>query len=252
VILDMGRALTVRSVTPARGYARPGDTLVVRLTRPAGFGETVRFTVDYHGGIRQGQGLYFFTDDGRPHRPQQVYSGGGTDGNPRWFPTWGGPADKATWELAATVPAGLTVVSNGRLVSDRPAAGGQHTVTWRQDKPASTYLISLAAAPFAKLTDRWRSVPLAYYVYRADSALARPLFGVTPDMMETYSRLTGVPYPWNKYAQVTVADFIGGMEKVSATTLVEWLPGPRDYRYRPCTGNRSFRTSWPTSGSAIW
>ena len=133
----------------------------------------MRFTVDYHARLRQGQGLYFFKDDGRPHRPQQVYSGGGTDGNPRWLPTWGGPADKATWELAATVPANLRVVSNGRLVSDRPAPGGLHTVTWRQEKPASTYLISFAAAPFAKLTERWRGIPVEYYVYRSDSALAR-------------------------------------------------------------------------------
>ena len=65
-----------------------------------------------------------------------------------------------------------------------------------------------------RISDRWRDIPLDYYVYREDSALARPLFGVTPDMMETYTRLTGVPYPWNKYAQVTVADFIGGMENV--------------------------------------
>ncbi len=233
VVLDMGKMLVVRSVTPSRGFGRPNDSLVVRLARPARYGDTVRFTVDYHGNIRQGQGLYFFTDDGRPHRPQQVYTGGGTDGNPRWLPTWGGPADKATWELAATVPAALTVVSNGRLVSDRPAPGRQHTVTWRQDKPASTYLISLAAAPFVRIADRWRTVPVDYYVYREDSALARPLFGMTPDVMETYSRLTGVPYPWNKYAQVTVADFIGGMENVSATTLVDWLPGPRAYRDRP-------------------
>jgi len=233
VILDMGRALGVRSATPARSWAHPGDTLVVRLARPAGFGDTVRFTVDYHARLRQGQGLYFFKDDGRPHRPQQVYTGGGTDGNPRWLPTWGAPADKAMWELAATVPANLRVVSNGRLVSDRPAPGGLHTVTWRQEKPASTYLISFAAAPFAKLTERWRGIPVEYYVYRSDSALAPPLFGATPDMMETYSRLTGVPYPWPKYAQVTVADFIGGMENVSATTLVDWLPDARAYRDRP-------------------
>jgi aminopeptidase N len=233
VVLDMGRTLEVRSVRPAGSFARPGDSLVVRLPRAAGFGDTVRFTVDYHGRIRQGQGLYFFRDDGRPHRPQQVYSGGGTDGNPRWLPTWGGPADKATWELAATVPARLVVVSNGRLVSDRPAAGGQHTVTWRQEQPASTYLISLAAAPFAKIADRWRGIPVDYYVYREDSALARPLFGVTPDMMGTYGRLTGVRFPWAKYAQVTVADFIGGMENVSATTLVDWLPDARAYRDRP-------------------
>ncbi|MGN6391030.1 MAG: M1 family aminopeptidase [Gemmatimonadales bacterium] len=233
VVLDMGKMLVVRSVTPARGYGRPNDTLVVRLARPARYGDTVRFTVDYRGNIRQGQGLYFFSNDGRPHRPQQVYSGGGTDGNPRWMPTWGGPADKATWELSATVPRALTVVSNGRQVSDTPAPGGQHTVTWRQEKPASTYLISLAAAPFVKLSDRWRGLPVDYYVYREDSALARPLFGMTPDIMETYGRLTGVPFPWNKYAQVTVADFIGGMENVSATTLVDWLPGPRAYRDRP-------------------
>ncbi|MEP7175924.1 MAG: M1 family aminopeptidase, partial [Gemmatimonadales bacterium] len=243
VTLDMGRPLEVRRVSPAcppaRGgcaplaFARPGDSLVVRLARPAGFGDTVRFTIDYHGRIRQGYGLYFFKDDGRPHRPQQVYTGGGTDGNPRWLPTWGGPADKATWEVIATLPAPLTVVSNGRLVSTRPAVGGQRTTHWRQERPASTYLISFAAAPFAKVSDRWRDVPVDYYVYRADSALARPLFGVTPDMMETFGRLTGVPFPWPKYAQTTVADFVGGMENVSATTLVDWLPDARAYLDRP-------------------
>jgi aminopeptidase N len=242
VVLDMGRTLEVRSVTPPcpagrrcppLTCTRPGDSLVVRLRQPAAFGDTVRFTVDYHSRIRQGYGLYFFKDDGRPHRPQQVYSGGGTDGNPRWIPTWGGPADKATWDMVATLPARLTVVSNGRLVSTRPAPHGERTTHWRQERPASTYLISLAAAPFVKLGDRWRGIPVDYYVYREDSARARPLFGVTPDMMEAYSRLTGVPYPWSKYAQVTVADFVGGMENVSATTLVDWLPDARAYRDRP-------------------
>src|SRR5258705_4517746 len=92
VVLDMGRTLEVRSLTPpcpagrrcpALAYTRPGDSLVVRLGQPAAFGDTVRFTVDYHGRNRQGYGLYFFKGDGRPHRPQQVYSGGGTDRNPR-------------------------------------------------------------------------------------------------------------------------------------------------------------------------
>jgi aminopeptidase N len=236
VRLDMERKLEVRAVTgrgtePLR-FDRPGDTLVVRLPRAAASGDTVRFTVAYHARITQGRGLYFFREEpGRPHRPQQVYSGGGTDGNPRWLPTWGPPNDKATWELIATVPANLRVVSNGRLVSDR-RAGPSRTVHWAQQRPASTYLISLAAAPFVRIADRG-PVPLEYYVYPEDSALARPLFGVTADMMRVYARLTGVPYPWTKYAQVTVADFIGGMENVSATTLVDWLPDARAYRDRP-------------------
>ena len=240
VILDMDRRLEVSRVTlPGRAalpYARPGDSLVVRLPRPAAFGDTVRFAVDYHGRIVQGRGLYFFKKEpGRPHRPRQVYSGGGTDGNPRWIPTWAAPNDKATWELIATVPADLTVVSNGKLVSDRLVAGkrGLRTTHWRQDRPASTYLISLVAAPLAKVSDRWRGVPVDYYVYPEDRALARALFGLTPDMMETYSKLTGVRYPWAKYAQTTVADFVGGMENVGATTLVDWLPDPPAYRDRP-------------------
>jgi aminopeptidase N len=205
----------------------------------------VRFTIDYRGRITQGRGLYFFkAEPGRPRHPQQVYSGGGTDGNPNWIPTYAAPNDKATWELVARLPANLTVVSNGRLVSDRPDPPARprtagpvgtrtHTVHWRQEHPASTYLISLVAAPFKKVSDRWRDVPLDYYVYPEDVGQARRLFGFTPDIMETFTKLTGVKYPWVKYSQATVTDFIGGMENVGATTLVDWLPDARAYRDRP-------------------
>jgi aminopeptidase N len=247
ILMDMGHRLGVRSVTQAEArtgrrmslrFARPGDTLVVHLAKPAGFRDTVRFTIDYHGKITQGRGLYFFkAEAGRPHRPQQIYSGGGTDGNPNWIPTYGSPNDKATWEMVATVPAAYTVVSNGRQLSDRPgpsrATERTHTVTWSQERPASTYLISLVVAPLKKLTDRWRDVPLEYYVYPEDAALARRLFGMTPDVMDAYTRLTGVKYPWPGYAQTTVTDFIGGMENVGATTLVDWIPDARAYRDRP-------------------
>jgi aminopeptidase N len=256
VIMDMGRRLAVRSVRvdaaakngkrpstrppvrPSAHFTHPGDTLVVRLPRSAGFGDTVRFTVDYHGKITQGRGLYFFkAEPGRPHRPQQMYSGGGTDGNPNWIPTYGAPHDKVTWELLATVPAGYTVVSNGRLVADRPSRRGArqrtHTVHWSQDQPASTYLISIVVAPLVKLTDRWRDVPLEYYVYAEDVPLARRLFSITPDLMDVYTSLTGVRYPWRRYAQTTVADFVGGMENVGATTLIDWLPDAAAYRDRP-------------------
>src|SRR6266700_5054359 len=84
-----------------------------------------------------------------------------------------------------------------------------------------------------ELADTWRGMPVEYYVYRADSNRARRLFGVTPDMIEVYSQLTGVRYPWTKYAQTTVADFFGGMENVSATTLIDWLPDERAYLDRP-------------------
>ena len=237
VILDAGAKLVLKNVTGVGGAtlrtARHGDTLVVFLAKPLAFGDSARFTITYHGVVQNGRGLTYIDTEGRTHRPRQIWSQGEDDNNHFWFPTYDFPNDKMTWEVVATVPQGMTAVSNGRLTSDIVAKDGSRTVVWRQDKPSATYLVSLIVAPLVKIHDTWRTVPVDYYVYHEDSALARPLFKITPDMIDTYSRLTGLDYPWAKYAQTTVADFFGGMENVSATTLVDWLPRPRDYQDRP-------------------
>ena len=237
IILDAGALLDVTRARDSRGTAlataRHGDTLVVRLERPAAFRDTVRFTLDYQGRVVNGQGLTFIQSEGRPHRPQQMWSQGEDHDNHFWFPTYDFPNDKMTWELAATVPRQYTVVSNGRKLSDHANRDGTHTVRWSQSKPASTYLVSLIVAPLAALHDTWHDVPVDYYVYHDDSAKARRLFAETTNMIDVYSRLTGVKYPWAKYAQTTVADFFGGMENVSATTLVDWLPDGHAYQDRP-------------------
>jgi aminopeptidase N len=237
VILDAGKLLAVTRAADSRGTplrtAAHGDTLVVYPARPVAIHDTLRFVLEYHARIANGRGLTFIQPEGRPHRPQQIWSQGEDHDNHLWFPTYDFPNDKMTWELVATVPEAYSVVSNGRLVTDRPNPDATHTVTWNQDKPNSTYLVSLVVAPLVRLSDRWRGIPVDYHVYRADSALAWRLFHVTPNMIDVYARLTGVPYPWGKYAQTTVADFFGGMENVSATTLVDWLPDERAYLDRP-------------------
>jgi aminopeptidase N len=237
VILDAGSRLVMARITDGRGAtlrsARHGDTLVVYPARPIAFHDTLRCVIDYHARLENGQGLTFIRPEGQAHRPQQIWSQGEDHNNHFWFPTYDFPNDKMTWEVVATVPRQYTVVSNGRLAADRPLPGGAHSVTWRQDLPSSTYLVSLIVAPLVKVADHWHAIPVDYYIYRDDSSRARRLFAVTPDMIDVYSRLTGLPYPWAKYAQTTVADFFGGMENVSATTLVDWLPDERAYLDRP-------------------
>jgi aminopeptidase N len=235
VILDAGALLGIERVTSSANAtlrtSRHGDTLVVYLARPAAFRDTVRFTIDYSGKVVNGRGLTFI--DERAHTPRQIWSQGEDHDNHYWFPTYDFPNDKMTWEVDATVPSGFMAVSNGALTSDAREANGTRTLRWREDRPSATYLVSLVVAPLAKIHDSWKTVPVDYYVYHADSALAWRLFHITPDMIDVYSRLTGVAYPWQKYAQTTVADFFGGMENVSATTLVDWLPDDRAYQDRP-------------------
>ena len=236
LILDEGALLENTAVTDRRGRAlrtaRHGDTVVVFPASPVGFGDTLVFTIAYRGKVKSGRGLTYITTDGLPHRPPQIWSQGESRDNHYWFPTYDFPNDKMTWELVASVPREDMAVSNGRLVAD-VTHGATRTLTWRQEKPSATYLVSLIVAPLVKIHDAWRGVPVDYYVYREDSAKAWRLFHITPDMIETYTALTGVRYPWAKYAQTTVADFFGGMENVSATTLVDWLPDARAYLDRP-------------------
>jgi aminopeptidase N len=243
VVLDAGELLEFGvveavnkggQVTGKLRNSRLRDTLVVYLPKAAAFGDTLRFRLAYHGRVEDGRGLTFIEADSEPpRRPRQLWSQGEDDNNHHWFPTYDFPNDKMTWEVWATVPKGFTAVSNGKLLLDRTNPDGTRTVRWSQDRPSATYLVSLIVSPLVKVHDTWRTIPVDYYVYRPDSALARPLFRRTPDMIETYSKLTGVPYPWSKYAQSTVADFFGGMENVSATTLVDWLPDRTAYADRP-------------------
>ena len=237
IILDAGAKLDVSRIIDLAGrtlrFARHGDSLIVFPAVPIPFHDTSRFTITYHARIESGHGLTFIEPEGRTHRPRQIWSQGEDHDNHSWFPTYDFPNDKMTWTLEATVASGYTAVSNGRLAGDRRNVDGTRTMTWRQDRPSATYLVSLIVAPLVRIHDTWQNTPVDYYVYREDSALARPLFRDTPNMIDVYSRLTGVPYPWAKYAQTTVADFFGGMENVSATTLVDWLPDARAYVDRP-------------------
>ena len=237
VVLDAGHLLRIKSVTDRGGalvWSTAGDTLVVRLRHAVGLGDTVRFRLSYHGVVENGNGLtYIEADTAPPRRPQQIWSQGEDDNNHLWFPTYDFPNDKFTWEMLVTVPRGVTAVSNGRLVSDIANKDGTHTEWWSQEKPSVSYLASIVVAPLVRLHDSWKGRPVDYYVYQGDTTAARRLFRITPDMIQTYSVLTGVDYPWAKYAQTTVADFFGGMENVSATTLVDWIPDATSYADRP-------------------
>ncbi len=236
VVLDEGQLLANTGVVDGGGRplttSRSGDTLVVHPSHPLRFGDTLVFTVTYHAKVKSGDGLTFITNDGLPHRPDQIWSQGEDHNNHYWFPTYDFPNDKMTWELVATVPRNNLAISNGRLVSN-VVRGSNRTMTWHQDTPSASYLVSLIVAPLAVVHDTWQGIPVDYYTYHEDSTRAWRLFHVTTDMIGTYSKLTGVRYPWAKYAQTTVADFFGGMENVSATTLVDWLPDARAYRDRP-------------------
>lgn len=176
--------------------------------------------VDYRGAPRRG--LYFTApDDGYPDKPTQAWTQGQDEDSRYWFPCFDAPNEKATSEIEVSVPANMFALSNGVLVSDK-TKGGKRVLHWRLDVPHSCYLVTLAVGDFSMIETKWRDVPVVYYVQKGHEEAAERTLARTPEMLELFSEKFGVPYPYPRYAQVFVADFIfGGMENTSATTLTD-------------------------------
>lgn len=197
-----------------------GKKLRIKLPAPQPAGAAMELAIGYASTPRRG--LYFIApDEGYPHKGTQVWSQGQDEDSRYWFPCFDAPHEKATSEVKVVIPAHLFAVSNGQLVSDE-TDGERRTLHWRLDVPHSCYLITLAVGDFAVIERRWRDVPVIYYVERGKEAAAERTLLRTPQMLELFSQRFGVEYPFQRYAQVFVSDFIfGGMENTSATTLTD-------------------------------
>jgi aminopeptidase N len=217
--------LTVNSVTssePILDYQVMDEKIIVTFTRPVPADKEAWVAIEHRA--EPTQGMYFRT-------PEMGYKPGDThlftQGEPiearHWYPCFDSPNEKFTSEITCRVPEGMTVLSNGRLVSEeKDPTTGLVAVKWLQDKPHANYLVSLVAGYFKKVEDKHRSVPLAFYTPASEINEAANSFQDTKDIMAFYEEEIGVPFPWAKYYQVAVNDFVaGGMENTTLTTLTD-------------------------------
>jgi len=200
-------------------YLNRSPELAIHLDRTYAFGETLAVRIEYS--CHPGKGLYFIYADSGGGRHDQIWSQGEDMDNRYWFPCYDYPNDKATSEVIGTVPADWTLLSNGRLVGEtRDLKKNTRTFHWVQAKPHSTYLIMVAAGRYAIIRGKYRNIPLDYYMYPADTSKWSTSFGRTPAMIRFFEGKTGVPYPWEKFDQIIIDDFMwGGMENTTAVTL---------------------------------
>lgn len=169
-------------------------------------------------------GLYFINPDSlEADKPTQIWTQGQTESSSCWFPTIDSPNERMTQELFITVDERYKTVSNGELVYSNYNADGTRTDYWNQTLPHPPYLTMMAVGDFARAIDQWENskgeiIPVTYYVEQEYGQDAFQIFGNTPEMMSYYSRILKMDYPWDKYAQVVVRDYVSGaMENTSAT-----------------------------------
>ncbi|MBL7767297.1 MAG: M1 family metallopeptidase [Chitinophagaceae bacterium] len=168
--------------------------------------------------ISDDKGLYFInTDRSEPYKPVQIWTQGETESNSCWFPTIDKPLEKFTSKLTITTDKNFTILSNGKRLSSN-IYNDMKTETWENALPMSAYLIMMAIGEFNITMDSINNKEVSYYLEPDYSPYAREIFRYTKEMVDFFSGKLGVAYPWDKYAQVVVRDYVSGaMENTSAT-----------------------------------
>jgi len=212
--------LQIQSVTlnkAAATFENSEDKLHITLPKPAKPGE--KFTVRDQVRRQAHQGpLLHPSRQGLSHRPKQVWTQGESEDTRYYLPTYDYPNDRLTTETILTVPADWLTVSNGKLISVTDAGSGLKTWTWRDRSPVPP--ISSPSLPASSPKPR---IPggTSRYLLCAQGSRRPPHRQLRPHsaMIDLFSKKLGVDYPWEKYAQSIVDDFVaGGMENSSATT----------------------------------
>ena len=103
-------------------------------------------------------------------------------------------------------------------MSQKKNADGTRTDYWKMDLPHAPYLFFMGVGDYAIVKDSYKGKEVSYYVEKEYAPVARKIFGNTPEMIEFFSKITGVHYPWVKYSQIAGRDYVSGaMENTTAT-----------------------------------
>lgn len=175
--------------------------------------------------ILNNKGLYFINPDSTiSGKPVQIWTQGETEASSVWFPTIDSPNQKTTQEISITVPEKYKTLSNGLLVKQASNNNGTRTDYWKMSQPHAPYLFMMAVGDFRITEDRWKNIPLYYYLEPDYAPYAHHIFGDTPQMMTFFSEKLGIDYPWEKYAQIVVRDFVSGaMENTTASLFGDFV-----------------------------
>ena len=176
------------------------------------------------------RGIYFVNYTGEDlYKPMQIWTQGQTEYNSNWFPTIDKPNVRTTQEMVITVDDRFTTLTNGLLVESEALDNGMRKDRFVLDMDHPPYLFMLAISEdYVVVEDEWRGVPIEYIVESDYEQYAADIFGNTLEMMDFFSEKTGIDYPWPKYSQVVVRDFVAGaMENTTAVIYGEQVQRPK-------------------------
>ncbi|MDQ0581833.1 M1 family metallopeptidase [Streptomyces rishiriensis] len=194
-------------------FRREGQELIVRPSGALSDGKTFEVRVRYSGSPRT------ITDpDGSKEGWLRTADGalalGEPTGSMAWFPGNHHPSDKASYDIAVTVPKGLTAVSNGELRRTTTTDDGRTTFAWHTAEPMASYVATLAigrytvtrsTVPRSTGTGTGSAakggLPVYVAVDPSQVAASRKVLARLPEVMEWAEYRFG-PYPFSSVGAI--------------------------------------------------
>ena len=230
-------SITMQGKSGGLKYVYDDELLTIDLGKAYSASEEYTILIDYtakpaetggNGGsaaITSDQGLFFINhDNSDKNKPMQIWTQGETEWNSRWFPTIDKPNERCTQEMYITIEDRFKTLSNGLLISSTQNNDGTRTDYWKMDQPHAPYLFMIAAGEFAVVKDDWNGMLVDYYVEPEYEEHAKDIFAHTPEMLSFFSDKLGMKYPWKKFSQVIVRDYVSGaMENTTGVIFGEFV-----------------------------
>ena len=216
------------------------DVLTITLDKTYKRSEQYTVVIDYiakpderltsgSSAISSDKGLYFINPKGlENNKMPQIWTQGETEASSVWFPTIDAPNSKTTQEIFITVDNKYVTLSNGKLISSKENGNGTRVDHWKQELPHAPYLFMMGVGEFKVVKDYYTrqngtQMEVNYYVEPEWESSAKAIFGETPAMIDYFSKLLGVEYPWDKYSQIVVRDYVSGaMENTGAVVFGDY------------------------------
>jgi aminopeptidase N/puromycin-sensitive aminopeptidase len=225
-----------QTATVSFDNAKEQATFTFGRPLPAG---AARLEIEYAGVLNEKlRGFYLSKSKTRSYAVTQFES---TDAR-RAFPCFDEPALKATFDVALTIDAGDTAISNTNIVADTPAGGGKHTLQFATTPRMSTYLVAFLVGDFACSKGAADGVPIRVCSTPDKVKLTPFALAAAEHFLTYYDRYFGIKYPMPKLDLIGIPDFeAGAMENFGAITyretelLVDEKDGPTGLKKRVST-----------------
>lgn len=171
------------------------------------------------------KGLYFIGwNDLKSLSRKQIWSQGQGIDNRYWIPMYDEMNDKITSELIVSMPKPYKVLSNGVKMSVQEQ-GENQIWHYRMNKPHAAYLIMLGIGEYEIETRYTQSgLPTDLWYYPDWKDRVQTTYSYSAEMIDFFEREIGVAYPWERYSQIPVQDFLyGAMENTTATVFGDFF-----------------------------